>query len=93
MPGIVTRIHVHLDGTLEIREVRASDVGAYKCIVRSQGGHDERVAHLRIIELPYPPSHVKATKLPKLAPVSRLTLTLSNDHDFQYFWTGSLNEL
>ena len=65
-----SRILVHLDGTLEIREVRASDVGLYKCIVKSQGGHDERVARLKIIELPYPPTNVIAEKLPTLAPVS-----------------------
>jgi protein sidekick len=68
VPGMSSRIIVQLDGTLEIREVRASDVGNYKCIVRSQGGHDERVAQLKIIELPYPPTNVHAEKLPKLAP-------------------------
>ncbi|XP_035707340.1 protein sidekick isoform X3 [Folsomia candida] len=70
VPGLSPRIIVNLDGTLEIREVRASDVGQYKCIVRSrsQGGHDERVAHLKIIELPYRPSNIHAEKLPKLAP-------------------------
>jgi protein sidekick len=69
VPGMSNRIIIHLDGTLEVREVRASDVGNYKCIVRSQGGHDERIAMLKIIELPYPPSNVVADKLPILAPV------------------------
>jgi len=69
VPGVSARIRIHLDGTLEIREVRATDVGQYKCIIRSEGGHDERVAQLKIIELPYPPSNVVAGKLPKLAPV------------------------
>lgn len=78
---------IHLDGTLEIREVRATDVGSYKCIVRSNGGHDERVAHLKIIELPYPPSNVVAHKLPKLAPVSnsnKLTLIYFGIHFLYY---------
>lgn len=68
VPGMSTRIRIHPDGTLEIHEVRAADVGAYKCVVRSQGGHDERVARLKIIELPYPPTNVRAEKLPTLAP-------------------------
>ncbi|ODM95509.1 Protein sidekick [Orchesella cincta] len=68
VPGMSTRTLIHPDGTLEIREVRASDVGSYKCVVRSQGGHDERVARLKIIELPYPPTNVRAEKLPRLSP-------------------------
>lgn len=68
VPGMSTRIRIHPDGTLEIREVRSVDVGMYKCSVRSEGGSDERTARLKIIELPYPPTNVRAEKLPHLAP-------------------------
>ncbi|CAG7730812.1 unnamed protein product, partial [Allacma fusca] len=82
--GVSNRILIHLDGTLEIREVRASDVGSYKCIVRSQGGHDERSARLKIIELPYPPTNVIADKLPMLTPGS-------NSKAVNISWTSGFN--
>ncbi|KAM7347894.1 sidekick cell adhesion molecule isoform 6-T6 [Cochliomyia hominivorax] len=57
------RIGVQSDGTLEIQAVRASDVGTYSCVVTSPGGNETRSAHLSVIELPFPPSNVKATRL------------------------------
>ena len=51
------------DGTLQIAEARASDVGSYACHVTSAGGDDSRVANLYVIELPYPPSSVAATRI------------------------------
>ncbi|XP_059222213.1 protein sidekick isoform X2 [Stomoxys calcitrans] len=57
------RIGVQSDGTLEIQAVRASDVGTYACVVTSPGGNETRSAHLSVIELPFPPSNVKATRL------------------------------
>ena len=51
------------DGTLQIAEARASDVGSYACHVTSAGGDDSRIANLYVIELPYPPNGVAATRL------------------------------
>ena len=56
------RIQVLPDGTLEISEARAADVGTYSCHVTSPGGDDSRQAKLYVIELPYPPIGVAATR-------------------------------
>uniref|UniRef100_A0A182ITM4 Uncharacterized protein n=1 Tax=Anopheles atroparvus TaxID=41427 RepID=A0A182ITM4_ANOAO len=57
------RIGVKGDGTLEITEVRPSDVGQYACIVTSPGGNETRSARLSVIELPFAPSNVQAVRL------------------------------
>ncbi|XP_041766363.1 protein sidekick isoform X3 [Anopheles merus] len=57
------RIGVKKDGTLEITEVRPSDVGQYSCIVTSPGGNETRSARLSVIELPFAPSNVQAVRL------------------------------
>ncbi|XP_046802357.1 protein sidekick isoform X3 [Lucilia cuprina] len=57
------RIGVQSDGTLEIQAVRASDVGTYSCVVTSPGGNETRSSRLSVIELPFPPANVKATRL------------------------------
>lgn len=57
------RIGVQSDGTLEIKAVRASDVGTYSCVVTSPGGNETRSSHLSVIELPFPPSNVQATRV------------------------------
>lgn len=57
------RIGVQADGTLEIQAVRASDVGSYSCVVTSPGGNETRSARLSVIELPYPPTNVKAMRI------------------------------
>ena len=57
------RIQVLADGTLQIAEARASDVGTYACHVTSAGGDDSRIAKLYVIELPYPPNGVAASRL------------------------------
>uniref|UniRef100_A0A182RPJ4 Protein sidekick n=1 Tax=Anopheles funestus TaxID=62324 RepID=A0A182RPJ4_ANOFN len=57
------RIGVRGDGTLEITEVRPSDVGQYSCIVTSPGGNETRSARLSVIELPFAPSNVQAVRL------------------------------
>ncbi|XP_050099535.1 protein sidekick isoform X2 [Anopheles aquasalis] len=57
------RIGVRGDGTLEITEVRPSDVGQYGCIVTSPGGNETRSARLSVIELPFAPSNVRAERL------------------------------
>ncbi|CAG0892307.1 unnamed protein product [Darwinula stevensoni] len=67
------RISMKQDGTLEIQEARASDVGEYACRVTSGGGNESRSAHLAVVELPYAPSNVKANLLlssPHVANVS-----------------------
>lgn len=61
------------DGTLEIREVRNTDIGVYSCVVTSHGGNDSRTAQLEVVELPYPPTTVSAqliAQLPKNVNVS-----------------------
>lgn len=62
-PNRSQRIQVLADGTLQIAEARASDVGSYACHVTSAGGDDSRIANLYVIELPYPPNGVAATRL------------------------------
>ncbi|XP_055915597.1 protein sidekick isoform X4 [Eupeodes corollae] len=57
------RIGVQSDGTLELQAVRASDVGTYSCVVTSPGGNETRSARLSVIELPFPPTNVKVTRL------------------------------
>lgn len=57
------RIGVQSDGTLEMKAVRASDVGTYSCVVTSPGGNETRSARFSVIELPFPPTNVKATRL------------------------------
>uniref|UniRef100_A0A182MZU5 Protein sidekick n=1 Tax=Anopheles dirus TaxID=7168 RepID=A0A182MZU5_9DIPT len=57
------RIGVKGDGTLEITEVRPSDVGQYACIVTSPGGNETRAARLSVIELPFAPSNVQAVRI------------------------------
>lgn len=51
------------DGTIEIQEVRAADVGQYTCSVKSPGGNETRSAKLSVIELPFAPINVKAARL------------------------------
>lgn len=56
IPSADVRRQVHpFDGTLEIKAVRNSDIGTYKCHVSSEGGNDTASADIRVIELPYPP--------------------------------------
>lgn len=62
-PNRSQRIQVLADGTLQIAEARASDVGSYACHVTSAGGDDSRIAKLYVIELPYPPNGVAASRL------------------------------
>lgn len=51
------------DGTLEIVEVRPSDVGQYSCIVTSPGGNETRSARLSVVELPFAPTNVQVVRL------------------------------
>lgn len=48
---------------MEIQAVRAADVGDYKCIVTSLGGDDTRIAKLSVLELPYAPLNVRASRI------------------------------
>jgi protein sidekick len=48
---------------LEIKEVRAADVGEYTCFLSTSGGNDSRSARLEVIELPYAPGAVSAYKI------------------------------
>lgn len=51
------------DGTLEIQAVRAAEVGDYTCTLVSPGGNETRTARLSVIELPFAPSNLVATRL------------------------------
>lgn len=62
------RIKMRHDGTLEIVAVRASDVGEYTCSVVSPGGNETRSARLSVIELPFAPISVKATRIERISP-------------------------
>lgn len=57
------RIRITGDGTLEIQAVRAADVGDYSCALVSPGGNETRAARLSVIELPFAPSNLVATRL------------------------------
>lgn len=56
------------DGTLEIVAVRASDVGEYTCSVVSPGGNETRSARLSVIELPFAPINVVASRVERISP-------------------------
>lgn len=56
------------DGTLEIVAVRASDVGEYMCSVVSPGGNETRSARLSVIELPFAPINVMASRVERISP-------------------------
>lgn len=62
-PTTSSRINIQSDGTLEIQQVRASDVGQYSCAVRSPGGNETRTAKLSVIELPFAPLNVQAVRV------------------------------
>ena len=59
------RVKQHNDGTLEIGQVRASDVGEYMCSVVSSGGNETRTARLSVVELPFAPINVVASRTEK----------------------------
>ncbi|XP_076288638.1 sidekick cell adhesion molecule isoform X2 [Lasioglossum baleicum] len=62
------RVKMRSDGTLEIVAVRASDVGEYMCSVVSPGGNETRSARLSVIELPFAPINVVASRVEKISP-------------------------
>lgn len=62
------RVKMRSDGTLEIVAVRASDVGEYTCSVVSPGGNETRSARLSVIELPFAPINVMATRVERISP-------------------------
>ncbi|KAG7176448.1 sidekick-like 1 [Homarus americanus] len=73
------RISVRQDGTLEIQEVRAADVGLYTCVVISSGGNETRSARLEVIELPYAPTGVQAARTPRFPKSVQITWTPTFD--------------
>ncbi|XP_053987372.1 protein sidekick isoform X4 [Hylaeus volcanicus] len=62
------RVKMRNDGTLEIVAVRASDVGEYMCSVVSPGGNETRSARLSVIELPFAPINVMASRIERISP-------------------------
>lgn len=73
------RISVRQDGTLEIQEVRAADVGLYTCVVISSGGNETRSASLEVIELPYAPTGVQANRTPRIPKSVKVSWTPTFD--------------
>ncbi|XP_064109452.1 protein sidekick-like isoform X2 [Macrobrachium nipponense] len=78
-PEGTPRISIRQDGTLEIQEVRAADVGTYTCVVTSSGGNETRSARLEVIELPYAPTGVKAERTPLIPKSVRVSWTPTFD--------------
>ncbi|XP_047493701.1 protein sidekick-like isoform X3 [Penaeus chinensis] len=78
-PNGTPRISIRQDGTLEIQEARAADVGQYTCMVRSSGGNETRSARLEVIELPYAPTSVKAERAPRIPKSVRVSWTPTFD--------------
>ncbi|XP_076674857.1 sidekick cell adhesion molecule isoform X2 [Andrena cerasifolii] len=62
------RVKMRTDGTLEIVAVRASDVGEYMCSVVSPGGNETRSARLSVIEIPFAPINVMASRVERISP-------------------------
>ncbi|KAF2352237.1 Immunoglobulin I-set [Trinorchestia longiramus] len=62
MGGGNSRFTMLGDGSLQIQEARAADVGLYQCTVISEGGNDTSSARLEVMELPYPPGTVTAER-------------------------------
>lgn len=62
------RVKMRDDGALELGAVRASDVGEYTCSVVSPGGNETRTARLSVIELPFAPINVKASRIEEISP-------------------------
>ncbi|CAG9096606.1 unnamed protein product [Plutella xylostella] len=58
-----SRVWVGADGSLQVQAVRASDAGEYTCIVTSAGGNHTRRALLSVIELPFAPTNVRASRI------------------------------
>ncbi|XP_043926479.1 immunoglobulin superfamily member 10 [Protopterus annectens] len=50
-PYYGSRIVVHLNGTLEIRNVRPSDTGEFICVARNDGGETVMVVQLEVIDM------------------------------------------
>lgn len=55
-----SRVQILNDGTLRVEQARNTDVGIYTCSVTSTAGNDSRSARLDLVELPHPPTDVKA---------------------------------
>jgi len=59
-----SNLKLYLNGTLQILEAKNTDIGIYKCIVKSisneQAGNDSKTAYLNVVELPYAPFNVQS---------------------------------
>ncbi|KAG7208959.1 hypothetical protein KM043_015128 [Ampulex compressa] len=62
------RVKMLRNGTLQIAAVRASDVGEYTCSVVSSAGNETRSARLSVIELPFAPINVIASRVERISP-------------------------
>ena len=68
--GIVSdmndNVRIFANGSLQIVEAKNTDIGVYKCVVRSlngggEAGNDTRLAYVNVVELPYAPVNVRAS--------------------------------
>ncbi len=70
------------NGTLQIIEAKNTDIGIYKCMVRSvnnnQAGNDSKMAYLNVVELPYAPVNLNS----QLIQDGKRSVNLSWDSSF-----------
>ena len=54
-----------LNGSLQVIEAKNTDIGIYKCSVKSTNnilaGNDSKIAYLNVVELPYSPINIKVS--------------------------------
>ncbi len=82
-----SNLRLYSNGTLQIIEAKNTDIGTYKCIVRSANnylaGNDTKTAYLNVVELPYAPVNLKAYLNPSEKRSVNLTWQSSFDGNSQ----------
>ena len=87
LPEQNNNLKLYSNGTLQILEAKNTDIGVYKCQVRSiqneQAGSDYRTAYLNVVELPYAPINLQAELNPSLSRSVNVTWQPSFDGNSQ----------